>query len=172
MKVKKFKWYVYLLMAAIIIVGIFCTAKLVKLFSVSSQEVGTAIVTEKNKQADYRYDLGEIILENIDANTYSITYNLGAEAFDGTDSEFLVEINGEPTTNLQVNAGSLEFDYILKFKGLNAEELTQSTLHRRIEYLTSGTRIKLAMKNTNNSVSFLSSYSTLNGFVVEVYKRS
>lgn len=172
MKVKKFKWYVYLLMAAIIIVGIFCTAKLVKLFSVSSQEVGTAIVTEKNKQADYRYDLGEIILENIDANTYAITYNLGAEAFNGTDSEFLVEINGEPTTNLQVNAGSLEFDYILKFKGLNAEELTQSTLHMRIEYLTSGTRIKLSMKNINNSVSFLSSYSTLNGFVVEVYKRS
>lgn len=172
MKVKKFKWYVYLLMAAIIIVGIFCTAKLVKLFSVSSQEVGTAIVTEKNKQADYRYDLGEIILENIDANTYAITYNLGSEAFNGTDSEFLVEINGEPTTNLQVNAGSLEFDYILKFKGLNAEELTQSTLHMRIEYLTSGTRIKLSMKNINNSVSFLSSYSTLNGFVVEVYKRS
>lgn len=172
MKVKRFKWYVYLLMAIIIIVGIICSAELVKLFNVNSQEVGTAITTEQNKQADYRYDLGEIILENVDGNNFSMTYNLGAETFNGTDSEFIVEINGEPTTNLQVNAGSLEFDYILKFKGLNAEELTTSILHMRIEYLTSGTRIKLAMKNTNNSVSFLSSYSTLNGFVVEVYKRS
>ena len=172
MKIKKFKWYVYLLMTVIIIVGIFCTAKLVKLFSVSSQEVGTAIVTEKNKQADYRYDLGEIILENVDANTYAITYNLGAEAFDGRKQDFIVEINGEPITNLTVNAGSLEFEYILKFKGLKDEELTKSILHMRIEYLTSGTRINLNMIDTNNSVSYLSTYSTLNGFVVEVFKRS
>lgn len=172
MKIKKFKWYVYLLMTVIIIVGIFCFANLIKLFNVSSQEVGTAITTEQNKQADYRYDLGEIILENVDTNTYSMVYNLGAETFDGRDEEFVVEINGEPITNLKVNAGSLEFDYILKFKGLHDEELTTSTLHMRIEYLTSGTRINLSMRNTNNSVSYLSSYSTLNGFVVEVFKRS
>lgn len=172
MKTKQFKWYVYLLMAVIIVIGSICLIRLIDIFSVNSQEVGTAIVTAKDEQAAYTYDLGEIVLENVSSNTFATTYTLGAESFNGTDKHFVVEINSEPTTNLVVKAGSLEFDYILKFKGLEGEGLASSTLHIRIEYLTSGTRIVLNMANNNNSVSFLSTYSELNGFVMKIYERS
>lgn len=171
MKTKQFKWYVYLLMAVIIVVGTICFIRLVDIFNVNSQEVGTAIVVTKDEQAAYTYDLGEIMLENTSGNTYTTAYTLGAESFNGTDKHFVVEINSDPTTNLVVKAGGLEFDYILNFKGLEGEELATSTLHIRIEYLTSGTRIVLSTSNSNNSVSFLSTYSELNGFVMKIYER-
>lgn len=172
MKAKQFKWYVYLLMAVIIVIGSICLIRLVDIFSINSQEVGTAIVTAKDEQAAYTYDLGEIVLENTSGNTFATTYTLGAESFNGTDKHFVVEINSEPISNLSVKAGSLEFDYILKFKGLEGEELTTSTLHIRIDYLTSGTKIVLNMANNNNSVNFLTTHSELNGFVIKIYERS
>jgi len=167
------KWYHYILCFALIVVGIFSTMELVELFNVKSMEYGTVITIEtKNDYAEIsKFDYGSLSFDTEDYSNFSNVSTFEPNTFDGKSNDYTILFNGNPTSNVIVNAGKISGDLTMCFYDLNGNVATTSNLHILIEYYASGTKVTLTMTNTNNSVSYFSTYTNINGAVIKVVQR-
>ena len=168
------KWYCYIICAVLIVVGIFSTINLVKLFNVSSQEYGSVITIEtKNNYGEIsKFDLGSFTLQPTSGNNYSETITFGSQTFDGSGKDYLILFNGRPANNINSNSGQISGDVSITFYDLEGKEITTANFNVAIQYYVSQTIITISMTNENDSVSYLSNYTNTNGAVISVVERS
>ena len=91
--------------------------------------------------------------------------------FNGKQNDYTILVNGNPTSNVVVNAGKISGDLTLTFYGLNGDAVSTADLHILIEYYASGTKVTLTIQNINDSVSYLTTYTNINGAVIKVVQR-
>lgn len=167
------KWYHYLLCFILIFIGIFSTIELVKLFNVKSAEYGTVITIEtKNEYTEIsKFDYGSLLFDTEDYVNYSNVSTFSPQDFNGRENNYTILVNGNPTSNVIVNAGKITGDLTLSFYDLEGEVVSNANLHILIEYYASGTKVTLTIQNDNDSVSYLSTYTNINGAVIKVVQR-
>lgn len=164
------KWYSYVICFVLIIVGTFCTIKLVDLFNVQSGEYGSVITyeTQGNYKEFSKFDYGAIEFDTEDYISYINISTFGSQQFDGTKDNYTLLFNGQPLNNIVQTAGRINGDLSLKFYDLNGEEITTADIHFVIEYLASTTKVTTTITNVDNSVSYLNTYMEINGAVLQV----
>ena len=167
------KWYHYLLCFILIFIGIFSTIELVKLFNVKSAEYGTVITIEtKNEYTEIsKFDYGSLSFDTEDYLNYSNVSTFSPQDFNGRENNYTILVNGNPTSNVIVNAGKITGDLTLSFYDLDGEVASIADLHILIEYYASGTKVTLTIQNFNDSVSYLTTYTNINGAVIKVVQR-
>ena len=168
------KWYHYLICGILIVIGIFSTINLVELFSVSSQEYGSVITieTQNNYNEVSKFDLGTFTLQPTSGNQYSETITLAPEVFDGSNKDYLILFNGKPANNIDSKSGQISGDVSMTFYDLEGKEITTANFNVAIQYYVTQTVITISMTNENDSVSYLSNYTNVNGAVFSVVERS
>ena len=168
------KWYHYLICGILIVIGIFSTINLVELFSVSSQEYGSVITieTQNNYNEVSKFDLGTFNLTPTTGNNYSETITLAPQTFDGANKDYLILYNGKPANNIDSKAGQISGDVSMTFYDLEGKEITTANFNVVIQYYVTQTVITISMTNENDSVSYLSNYTNVNGAVFSVVERS
>lgn len=168
------KWYHYLICGVLIVIGIFSTMNLVKLFSVSSQEYGSVITieTQNNYNEVSKFDLGTLNLTPTSGNSYSETITLAPQAFDGANKDYLILFNGKPANNIDSKSGQISGDVSMTFYDLEGKEITTANFNVAIQYYVTQTVITISMTNENDSVSYLSHHTNTNGAVISVVERS
>ena len=168
------KWYHYLICGILIVIGIFSTMNLVELFSVSSQEYGSVITieTQNNYNEVSKFDLGTFTLHPTSGNNYSETITLAPEVFDGANKDYLILFNGKPANNVDSKSGQISGDVSMTFYDLDGKEITTANFNVAIQYYVTQTVITISMTNENESVSYLSNYTYMNGAVFSVVERS
>ena len=167
------KWYHYLLCFVLIFIGIFSSIELLKLFNVKSAEYGTVITIEtKNDYTEIsKFDYGSLSFDTEDYTNYTNVSTFAPAEFDGKSNNYTILFNGQPTSNVVVNAGKISGDLTICFYDLNGDVASTSDLHILIEYYASGTKVTLTMPNTNDSVAYFTTYTNINGAVVKVVQR-
>lgn len=168
------KWYHYLICGILIVIGIFSTINLVELFSVSSQEYGSVITieTQNNYNEVSNFDLGTFTLQPTSGNQYSETITLAPQTFDGSNKDYLILFNGKPANNIDSKSGQISGDVSMTFYDLEGKEITTANFNVAIQYYVTQTVITISMTNENDSVSYLSNYTNVNGAVFSVVERS
>ena len=167
------KWYHYLICFVLIIVGIFSSIELVKLFNVKSAEYGTVITIEtKNDYTEIsKFDYGSLSFDTEDYTNYTNVSTFAPAEFNGKSNNYTILFNGQPTGNVVVNAGKISGDLTMCFYDLNGDVASTSDLHILIEYYASGTKVTLSMANEDDSVAYFTTYTNINGAVVKVVQR-
>lgn len=167
------KWYGYIICFVLILVGIFSTMELVKLFNVKSAEYGTVITIEtKNDYTEVsKFDYGSLSFDTEDYVHFTNVSTFAPQDFNGKQNDYTILVNGQPTNNIIVNAGKISGDLTLAFYGLNGDVVSTAELHILIEYYASGTKVTLTTQNSNDSVSYLTTYTNINGAVIKVVQR-
>lgn len=167
------KWYHYIICFVLIFIGVFCTMELVKLFNVKSAEYGTVITIEtKNDYTEVsRFDYGSLSFDTEDYVNFTNISTFSPTEFNGKENDYTILVNGNPTNNLVVNAGKISGDFSMTFYDLNGDVATVSDLHILIEYYASGTKVTLTIQNNNDSVSYFTTYTNINGAVIKVVQR-
>ena len=168
------KWYWYLICCVLIIVGIFSTIKLIEIFSVSSQEYGTAITieTKNNYEEISKFDFGSIAFDTNDYVNFSNVTTFAPQEFNGKDKDYLLLFNDQPAINTTITNGKIVGDVSLVFYGLDGKESSIANLHFTIEYFSSQTKVTTTITNSNNSISYLETYMAINGAVLKIVERS
>ena len=167
------KWYYYLICFILIIVGVFSTMELVKLFNIKSAEYGTVITIEtKNEYTEIsKFDYGSLSFDTEDYVNFSNVSTFVSQDFDGNENDYTILVNGNPTSNVVVNAGKITGSLVLTFYDLNGNVISIAELHILIEYYASGTKVTLTIQNNNDSVSYFTTYTNINGAVIKVVQR-
>ena len=151
----------------------FSTIELVKLFNVKSAEYGTAITIEtKNDYTEIsKFDYGSLSFDTNDYSTFTNVETFAPMDFNGSNNDYIILVNGNPTSNVIINAGKISGDLIMDFYNLDGQVATTATLHILVEYYASGTKVTLTITNTNDSVAYFSSYTNIHGAVIKVVQR-
>lgn len=167
------KWYHYIICFVLIFVGIFSTMELVKLFNVKSAEYGTVITIEtKNDYTEVsKFDYGSLSFDTEDYQNFTNISTFAPQDFNGKQNDYTILVNGNPTSNVIVNAGKISGDLTLTFYGLNGDAVSTAELHILIEYYASGTKVTLTLQNNNDSVAYFTTYTNINGAVIKVVQR-
>lgn len=167
------RWYHYILCFILIFIGIFSTIELVKLFNVKSAEYGTVITIEtKNDYTEIsKFDYGSLSFDTEDYVNYTNVSTFSPQEFNGRENNYTILVNGNPTSNVIINAGKITGDLTLSFYDLDGEVASIADLHILIEYYASGTKVTLTIQNFNDSVSYLTTYTNINGAVIKVVQR-
>lgn len=167
------KWYHYIICFVLIFVGIFSTMELVKLFNVKSAEYGTVITIEtKNDYTEVsKFDYGSLSFDTEDYQNFTNISTFAPQDFNGKQNDYTILVNGNPTSNVIVNAGKISGDLTLTFYGLNGDAVSTAELHILIEYYASGTKVTLTLQNSNDSVAYFTTYTNINGAVIKVVQR-
>lgn len=167
------KWYHYLLCFVLIITGIFSSIELVKLFNVKSAEYGTVITIEtKNDYTEIsKFDYGSLSFDTEDYTNYTNITSFAPQDFNGDKNNYTILFNGNPASNVVVNAGKISGDLTMCFYDLNGDIASTSDLHILVEYYASGTKVTLSMANLSDSVAYFTTYTNINGAVVKVVQR-
>ena len=167
------KWYHYVICFVLIMMVVFCTMELVKLFNVKSAEYGTIITIEtKNDYTEVsRFDYGSLSFDTEDYVNFTNVATFPPADFNGKENNYTIIVNGNPANNIVINAGKISGDFTQTFYDLNGDIATVSDLHILIEYYASGTKVTLTIQNNNDSVSYLTTYTNINGAVIKVVQR-
>ena len=167
------KWYHYIICFVLIFIGIFSTMELVKLFNVKSAEYGTVITIEtKNDYTEVsKFDYGSLSFDTEDYQNFTNISTFAPQDFNGRQNDYTILVNGNPTSNVIVNAGKISGDLTLTFYGLNGDAVSTAELHILIEYYASGTKVTLTLQNSNDSVAYFTTYTNINGAVIKVVQR-
>ncbi len=167
------KWWHYLICAVLIVVGIFSSIELIEIFNVSSKEYGTAITIEtKNDYEEIsKFDFGSLSFDTEDYVNYTNVSTYAPIAFDGSNEDYLILFNGQPANNIVLNSGKISGSVSIAFYDLNGDVVSVADLNVIVEYYASGTKVTLSIENVNNSVSYLTTYTNINGAVLKVVKR-
>ena len=167
------KWYHYIICFVLIFIGIFSTMELVKLFNVKSAEYGTVITIEtKNDYTEVsKFDYGSLSFDTEDYQNFTNISTFAPQDFNGKQNDYTILVNGNPTSNVIVNAGKISGDLTLTFYGLNGDAVSTAELHILIEYYASGTKVTLTLQNSNDSVAYFTTYTNINGAVIKVVQR-
>ncbi|MBQ8451588.1 MAG: hypothetical protein IJ538_02300 [Clostridia bacterium] len=147
--------------------------ELVKLFNVKSAEYGTVITIEtKNDYTEVsKFDYGSLSFDTEDYVHFTNVSTFAPQDFNGKQNDYTILVNGQPTNNIIVNAGKISGDLTLAFYNLNGDVASTAELHILIEYYASGTKVTLTTQNSNDSVSYLTTYTNINGAVIKVVQR-
>lgn len=169
------KWYVYLICAVLIIVGILCSFGLVSLFDKQSLEYGQALLL--NKQENYteisKFDNSLLYdFYSEDNLNYKSKATFNNQKFDGTDKDYVITVNGQLTNDIEVSSGKISGKLVLVFYNTDGAKISTANVQILIEYLSQETRVSLAVKNEQDSVAYLNTYIDINGFVICVNERS
>ena len=168
------KWYHYILCFVLIIVGIFSSIKLVKLFNISSQEYGTAVTIETKNDYDEisKFDFGSIGFISSDNVNFSNVTSFSPQEFDGKNKDYVLLFNDQIAVNTVVSSGKVIGDINLLFYGLEGENVSKAELHFVVEYYAGQTKVTVTTKNSNDSMAYLETYMSINGAVLKVVERS
>ncbi len=167
------RWYHYLICFALIMVGVFSTLELVKLFNVKSVEYGSVITIEtKNDYTEVsKFDYGTLTFDTTDYTNFTNVTTFAPCSFDGKNNDYTILVNGNPTCNIVVNAGKISGELNLEFYDLNGIIVTTAKLNILVEYYASGTKVSLSVQNNNDSIAYLTTYININSAVIKVVKR-
>ncbi len=168
------KWYTYVVCFVLIIVGILCSMELVKIFNVKSAEYGTFVTIEtKNDYNEIsRFDLGSFVFDTDDYQYFTFNAIYSPEDFNGKENNYTLLYNGQPLSNIVSSAGKISGDLIKNFYNVDGEVASTVNLHVLIEYYASGTKVSLSLTNENDSMSYMTTYSNINGAILKVVQRS
>ena len=108
------KLYHYVICFVLIIVGVFSSIELVKLFNVKSAEYGSAITieTKNNYKEVSRFDYGSLSFDTQDYVNYTNITTFAPATFNGRANNYTILFNDTPTCNVVVNAGKISGDLI------------------------------------------------------------
>lgn len=164
------KWYMYIICAVLIVVGVFCSVELVKVFSVESAEYGNIITFESknNYEEVSKFDYDTIEFESDDYKKFISVTTYEATNFDGTMQNYILTFNGQPLNNIEVSAGKISGDFNLTFYNLDGNAITTVNVNFLVEYLASTTKVTIVTNNINNSISYFNAYMEINGAVLKV----
>ena len=169
------KWYHYLICGVLIVIGIFSSINLMRLFNVSSKEYGSGVTIEtKNNYAEIsKFDLGSLAFDpSENKSIYSCSSTLAPESFDGKGKGYLILFNGKPVNNIISKSGQISGDASMTFYDLDGNAITTANFNIMIQYYVTQTVITITMANENDSVSYLTNYANTNGAVITVAERS
>lgn len=166
------KWYNYLICFLLIILGTFSCIKLVDIWTRTSSVVGepTTIETQNNYELVCKYDLGTMIFDTEDYQTYTSNNSYAHLDFDGTDGNYKLLVNDSLLSNVTVNAGKIEADYSRNFYDIDKTVITTVNLEIEINFYNDETQIVIKTKNVNNSQAYLMQYMATDGFILKVVK--
>lgn len=166
------KWYWYLICVALIIAGTLSSIELYDMFNVKSQEYGNALVLDT--KTDYnevsKFDLGSLELQSTDNVNYMFTKTYGAEKFNGTNKNYTLMFNTreiDTTTTSGAVFGVLR----LNFYGVNNELLSVASVRFEVDYYATYTQVTVTMRNSNNSLAYISTLSAIEGAMLSVIEK-
>lgn len=168
------KWYTYVICFVLIIIGILCSMELVKIFNVKSAEYGTAITIEtKNDYNEIsKFDLGSFVFETDDYQHFTYVATFEFAEFNGKENDYTILFNDQPLSNVVFSAGKISGDLVKCFYNTDGDIVSTADLHVLIEYYASGTKVTASLLNENDSMSYMTTYSNINGAVLKVVQRS
>lgn len=167
------KWYYYIICFVLIFVGIFSTIELLKIFNIKSAEYGTVITIEtKNNYIEIsKFDYGSLSFDTEDYINFTNISTFAPSDFDGKSNDYTILFNGQPVSNVVVNAGKISGNLIMYFRDLNGEIVSTSDLYILIEYYASCTKVTLSMVNMNDGIAYFTTYTNINGAIIKVVQR-
>lgn len=168
------KWYHYFICVVLIILGTFCTIELIDVFNVSSAEYGVPVTieTKNNYNEVFSHDYGDLSFDTEDELNYVNKETFSYTYFDGKNGDYTILFNGNLVDNVVVFPGKITGDLILNFYDLEGANSCKVTLNILIEFYAGGTTCTLSLVNQNNSIGYLSTYTSINGAVLKVVERS
>lgn len=166
------KWYWYLICVALIIAGTLSSAELYDMFNVQSKEYGQALVldTKKDYNEVSKFDLGALELQSTDNVNYTFTKTYGAEKFNGTNKNYTLMFNTREI-DTTTTSGAVFGVLVLNFYGVNNELLSVANVRFEINYYATYTQLTVSMQNKNNSVSYFSTLSVIEGAMLSVIEK-
>jgi len=152
------KWYVYLICVVLIICGTFCAFGLVSLFDKQSLEYGQALLL--NKQENYteisKFDNSLLYdFYSEDNVNYSTKATFNSQKFDGTDKDYVITVNSQLVNDIELSSGKISGKLVLVFYNTDGEKISTANVYILIEYLSQETRVSIAVKNEQDSLSYL-----------------
>lgn len=168
------KWYSYLICSLLICLGVFSLVRLTTIMKTESADYGTVITIEtKNDYNEVsKFDFGYLDFTTSDKKTFSTMKSYAPEDFDGTAGNYVLLFDGNLSNNTQVINGSIRGTFDLSFYGVDGEKLSTVKLNVEIIYTATETKVLLSIDNVDDSVSYLTVYTELNGAVFKVVERS
>ena len=162
----------YIFCVIVIVVGAFCFMNILDTFSIKSGEYGTAvnIITKNNYDEVSRYDYGSLSFDTKDNVNYENKSSFIPTKFNGKENRYILLFNDNLVTNLEVSSGSISGEFTKNYYDTNGELITTSNLKILVEFLETEVRVTMLITNTNDSVSYLSTYTNINGAVLKVVK--
>lgn len=166
------KWYWYLICVALIIAGTLSSVELYEMFNVQSKEYGQALVldTKKDYNEVSKFDLGSLELQSTDNINYTFTKTYGAEKFNGTNKNYTLMFNTREI-DTTTTSGAVFGVLVLNFYGVNNELLSVANVRFEINYYATYTQVTVSMQNKNNSVSYVSALSVIEGAMLSVIEK-
>ena len=135
------------------------------------QKTPTTIKTKNDYTEVSKFDYGSLSFDTEDYVHFTNVSTFAPQDFNGKQNDYTILVNGQPTNNIIVNAGKISGDLTLAFYSLNGDVVSTAELHILIEYYASGTKVTLTTQNSNDSVSYLTTYTNINGAVIKVVQR-
>lgn len=164
------RWYHYIICVVLIIVGVFSTFNLVDIFSAKSGEYGKVFVYETpGYDSEFsRFDYGSIDFDTEDYYQYKNVSTFATQDFDGIKNQYTLYFNDQPLNNVVQTAGRIRGELAIKFYDTDGQVVTTAQVNVVIEYLASATKVTLTINNDNNAVSYLNTYTEINGAILRV----
>lgn len=83
----------------------------------------------------------------------------------------MILFNGNPLNNIECGYSQIKGTGTINFYDFDGSVLASSKFDVIIQYSEKETRLTITTENTNNSATYLSNYSTINGAVFSVVER-
>jgi len=167
------KWYSRLICILLIISGIFCTMGCIEVWSEKSAVYGTveSIETKNNYSEVAKFDLGTLPFESEDDVNYYFTENHDHIDFNGLENDYSLLFNDNLASDVEVYAGKIVGTIEIKFYDKENVNVSTAKLNVVIEFLDSDTVISISMKNSNNSIAYLTRYTGVHGSVLKIVEK-
>lgn len=169
------KWYSYLICAICIVLGIFSTVAMVRIWSESSGVYGTfsyeSIETKNNYDEVAKFDYGAIKFSTNDYENYSNTETFTPVKFDGTKKDYVLLVNDNICSDVQIYAGKIVATATIKFYNTDGDNCSTANLNFLIEFTEDKVTVTTSTKNENSSIAYLDKYMNVHGFVLKIVER-
>lgn len=162
------KILLYAFAALIIISGIFACADLIKTYTSSSNIAGQIKYNNNGKTTILEHNAQNAVFSV--ANNYKHTFELNGAVFDGTTDEYTLLVNGNLTSNIEVDAAFIYGDFGIVFYDTSGNVSADVTVGIKVTFLANKTRIELTAPKTKNDLSHLYTYMMDYGLNIEVVK--
>jgi hypothetical protein len=101
-------------------------------------------------------------------NRYTYTNDYHSIEFDGQENEYTLTVNGFPVGNIEMGAGYISGEFTLSFYAVTGERITGVTLHVKLTFFATRTKLELELRNIDNGLSFFYSWMLDNGLTISL----
>lgn len=169
------KWYSYCICGVLILLGLFCMANMIEIWSQTSGVYGEpyTIETENDYEQIAKFDFGVIVFETEDNINYTSTTIFNPiDNFNGVNGDYMLLVNDNLISDVTFYAGEVDCTYSMNVYNTRGELVSTPVLDITVKILETQTNITINMTNENNSFGYFSQYMNYNGIILKIVERS